>query len=147
MNSRISKNEYYLNIAKSVAARSTCIRRKYGAVIVKNDEVISTGYNGAARGEENCCDNGYCYRQLNNVPHGEQYEKCVAVHAEQNAIISASRSDMIGSKLYISCIDNGNEIDAVPCKICMRMILNSGIKEIVNIHGEFECEELKNMIL
>lgn len=91
MEKRITKDEYYLSIAASVAKRSTCLRRQYGAVIIKNDEIISTGYNGAARGEPNCCDTGECWREANNIPHGEQYEKCVAVHAEQNAIISAAR--------------------------------------------------------
>lgn len=91
MDKRISKDEYYLSIAAAVARRSTCLRRQYGAVIIKNDEIISTGYNGAARGEPNCCDTGECWREANNIPHGEQYEKCVAVHAEQNAIISAAR--------------------------------------------------------
>lgn len=102
MDKRISKDEYYLSIAAAVARRSTCLRRQYGAVIIKNDEIISTGYNGAARGEPNCCDTGECWREANNIPHGEQYEKCVAVHAEQNAIISAARHEMLGSVLYLA---------------------------------------------
>ena len=88
---RINKLEYYLGIAEQVAKRSTCLRRQYGAVIVKNDEIISTGYNGAPRGMTNCCDSGECWRKANGIPHGTQYEACVAVHAEQNAISSASR--------------------------------------------------------
>lgn len=128
---RISKSEYYLNIAKAVAQRSTCIRRQYGAVIVKNDEIIATGYNGSARGEENCCDIGTCWRERNNIPHGQQYEKCVAVHAEQNAIISAPRDKLIGSTIYIYGEENGKTIEARPCEICHRMIINAGIENVV----------------
>lgn len=129
---RISKENYYLDIALAVAQRSTCIRRNYGAVIVQNDEIIATGYNGSARGEVNCCDTGECYREKMNIPHGEQYEKCVAVHAEQNAIISASREKMIGATLYLVGMEN-NEIldDAQPCLICMRMIKNAGIRKVI----------------
>lgn len=128
---RIDKNDYYLNIAFAVAQRSTCVRRQYGAVIVNNDEIVSTGYNGSARGEENCCDVGKCWRQERDIPHGEQYEKCVAVHAEQNAIISASRKDMLGATLYLVGIENGELIEAEPCEICRRMITNAGIANIV----------------
>lgn len=125
---RISKKEYYLKIALQVAERSTCLRRQYGAVIVKNDEIIATGYNGAARGESNCCEIGICYRKQMNIPHGEQYEKCVAVHAEQNAIISASRRDMIGSIMYLAGIDIEKP---EPCLICSRMIKNAGIEQVI----------------
>lgn len=128
---RISKKEYYLDIARTVSQRSTCLRRQYGCVIVKNDEVISTGYNGSARGEENCCDKGVCWREQNGIPHGEQYEKCVAVHAEQNAIISAARSDMIGATAYLVGFENGVEIEAKPCLICERMLKNAGINKVV----------------
>lgn len=128
---RIDKNDYYLNIAFAVAQRSTCIRRQYGAVIVNHDEIVSTGYNGSARGEENCCDVGKCWRQEHDIPHGEQYEKCVAVHAEQNAVISASRKDMLGATLYLVGIENGELIEAEPCEICRRMITNAGIANIV----------------
>ena len=128
---RISKDEYYLGIAKAVAMRSTCLRRQYGAVIVKNDEIVSTGYNGSPRDELNCCDAEYCWRDSNNVPHGERYEMCKSVHAEQNAIISASRRDMIGSTLYLAGIENGKVITAVPCDICRRMIVNAGINNVV----------------
>ena len=128
MNSRISKDEYYLSIAAAVSKRSTCLRRQYGAVIIKNDEIISTGYNGAARGEPNCCDTGECWREAHNIPHGEQYEKCVAVHAEQNAIISAARRDTIGSVLYLAGFDaNGELASPMPCAICSRFIKNAGI--------------------
>lgn len=131
MSDRIDKDTYYMNIAKAVSMRSTCLRRQYGAVIVKNDEIIATGYNGAPRGEENCCDVGMCWREANNIPHGEQYEKCVAVHAEQNAIISAPRDEMIGSTLYLYGSENGVTINAALCDICRRMIRNAGIADIV----------------
>lgn len=136
---RVGKSLYYYNIAKAVAARSTCMRRRYGAVIVKNDEIIATGYNGSARGEENCCDKGICWREEHNIPHGEQYEKCVAVHAEQNAIISASRREMIGADMYLyGCEWNKKEskwveIEAEPCLICERMIKNAGISCVISM--------------
>ena len=129
---RISKDEYYLNIAKAVAQRSTCIRRQYGAVLVKDDTIISTGYNGSARGEENCCDKGFCYREAHNIPHGEQYEKCVAVHAEDNAISQAGR-DTIGATLYLVGFENGKPIKGVPCAMCARKIKNARIKEVITI--------------
>ena len=131
--SRVDKDTYYLNIAKAVSMRSTCLRRQYGAVIVKNDEIIATGYNGSPRGEVNCCDAGYCWREENDIPHGEQYEKCVAVHAEQNAIISAPRDKMIGATLYLYGEENGMILEAEPCEICRRMIANSGISDIVTM--------------
>ena len=127
---RLPKYKYYLSIAKEVSKRSTCLRRQYGAVIVKNDEVVSTGYNGAPRGEPNCCDVGNCWRETNNIPHGERYEECVAVHAEQNAIISASRNDMNGGILYLYGEENGAPIKSCPCKICQRMIKNAGLTVI-----------------
>ncbi len=128
---RISKDNYYLAIARAVAKRSTCLRRQYGAVIVNNDEIVSTGYNGSPRGEANCCDIGKCWREQNGVQHGEQYEKCVAVHAEQNAIISASRKDMIGATLYLAGFENNKEINSpLPCLICERLIKNSGIQSV-----------------
>lgn len=131
---RISKTAYYLRIAEAVAKRSTCLRRQYGAVIVKNDEIISTGYNGAPRGETNCCERGECWRTLNNIPHGEKYEACVSVHAEQNAIISAARSEMIGATLYLVGFENGEKMssaDVKPCDICRRLIKNAGILKVV----------------
>ena len=136
---RINKTDYYLEIARAVAKRSTCLRRQYGAVIVKNDEIIATGYNGSARGEANCCDLGECWREKNAVPHGEQYEKCVGVHAEQNAIISASRKDMIGATMYLIGFESGREIIASPCLICQRMISNSGIKFVIGISERPGC--------
>lgn len=139
-NKRPSKDAYYLDIAAMVARRSTCIRRQYGAVIVKNDEIIATGYNGAARGEKNCCDTGFCFREANGIPHGEQYEKCVAVHAEQNAILSASRRDMIGSTLYLAGFEKGERLSpsqVKPCLICRRMIKNAGIDRVITV-GDVE---------
>lgn len=133
---RLPKALYYLNIAKAVSRRSTCLRRQYGAIIVKNDEIIATGYNGAARGEPNCCDEGVCWREANGIPHGEQYEKCVAVHAEQNAIISAARRDMIGSTMYLYGQENGKAISATPCEICAKMIKNAGIENVVCAEAE-----------
>lgn len=139
---RIDKDSYYLSIAKTVAARSTCLRRQYGAVIVSADEIISTGYNGAPRGEANCCDVGVCYCEAHKTPvdelaakHGCQYGTCVAVHAEQNAIISAARRDMQGATLYLACLDEN--IDPTPCNICDRMIKNAGITRVVIRAGTF----------
>lgn len=131
---RPSKNEYYMEIAKAVSMRSTCLRRRYGAVIVKDDEIISTGYNGAPRGEQNCSDAGVCYRMQNDIPHGERYEACRSVHAEMNAIISAKRSEMIGATLYLYGYDvvDDKEIKAIPCDICARLIKNAGIERVVS---------------
>ena len=101
MDNRTSKQNYYLDIADAVLERSTCLRRKYGAIIVRNDEIISTGYNGAPRGRRNCSDIGTCTRETLRIPSGERYELCRSVHAEANAIISAARQDMIGASLYL----------------------------------------------
>lgn len=132
---RISKREYYLFIARAVARRSTCIRRHYGAVIVKDDRIIATGYNGAARGEPNCCDVGTCWREAHGIPHGEQYEKCVAVHAEDNAISQAGR-DALGATLYLWGEEaDGTIIQAAPCMMCERKIKNAGIKEVISYDG------------
>jgi len=127
---RPSKDAYYFAIAKTVSIRSTCIRRQYGAVIVKDDEVIATGYNGSPRGEVNCCDVGRCFRIDNNVPRGTNYETCKSIHAEQNAIISASRKDMFGGIMYIYCFDValGQPVTPEPCPICQRLIKNAGLE-------------------
>lgn len=125
---RKSKRNYYLDIALKVAERSTCLRRQYGAVIVNNDEIVATGYNGSPREESNCCDDGICARE--NIEHGTRYEICKSVHAEMNAIISASRKDMIGGTIYIAGMENGKEIIALPCDICRRLIANAGIKYV-----------------
>lgn len=134
---RISKHEYYLDIAKAVSERSTCLRRQYGAVLVNHDEIIATGYNGSPRGEVNCNENGSCERAKRNIPHGERYELCKSVHAEQNAIISASRRDMLGATLYLFGFDaaEGKEIIAEPCEMCQRFIKNAGIACVVNKKG------------
>lgn len=130
---RRDKVNYYLDLAEVVSQRSTCLRRKYGAVLVKNDEVISTGYVGAPRGRKNCCDIGECIRTKLNIPRGERYELCRSVHAEANAIISASRDKMIGSTLYLTGIeaDTGEHVkNAVCCSMCKRMVINAGIKDV-----------------
>lgn len=134
---RPSKVKYYLDIAAAVAARSTCIRRQYGAVIVKNDTIVSTGYNGTARGLVNCCDLNECYREANNIPHGQQYEKCKAVHAEANAIINASREEMCGAILFLAGFENGERMkNPTPCEMCSRMITNSGIRRVISCEDD-----------
>ena len=132
---RVDKDCYYLGLADVALRRSTCIRRQYGAIIVNSDEIVSTGYNGAPRGDDNCCDLGHCERERNNVPKGERYELCVAVHAEQNAIISASRKDMLGGTIYIVGREAFSETYAnpAPCLICRRMLKNAGIVRCVGM--------------
>lgn len=130
---RISKKEYYLDIAKAVAQRSTCLRRKYGCIIVKNDEIIATGYNGSARGEYNCCDIYEECPRKNKAHNSGDYGDCPAVHAEQNAMLSAARKDMIGATIYLVGIEDGQLLNnSEPCPICSRMIRNSGISYIIN---------------
>lgn len=131
---RRDKINYYLDIAQTVSERSTCLRRLYGAIIVKNDEVISSGYNGAPRGRQNCIDVGTCIRSKLNIPRGERYEMCRSVHAEANAIISAPRSEMIGGTLYLVGIeaDSGEYIkNTVSCSMCKRLVINAGIEKVV----------------
>ncbi len=130
---RIDKENYYLDIAEAALERSTCIRRNFGAIIVKNDEIISTGYNGAPRGRKNCTDLGYCMREKLKIPRGERYELCRSVHGEENAIISASRRDMIGADLYLvgKNYNDGSYVkDARPCSMCKKTIINSGINKV-----------------
>ena len=132
--SRIDKENYYLDIAATVLERSTCLRRCYGAIIVKNDEIVSTGYNGAPRGRKNCMDLGYCAREAMNIPSGERYELCRSVHAEANAIISASRRDMLGATLYMACRDprTGALVPgSTSCSMCRRQIINAGIRKVI----------------
>lgn len=132
--SRIDKENYYLDIAQTVAERSTCARKRYGALIVRNDEIVSTGYNGAPRGRANCIDLGYCIRNKLNIPSGERYELCRSVHAEMNAIISASRQECIGGTLYLAGFEatTGAYVQNIrPCSMCSRVIINAGIKKIV----------------
>lgn len=131
---RIDKINYYLDVAEVILERGTCLRRNFGAIIVKNDEIISTGYVGSPRGRKNCCDLKCCTREKLNVPRGERYELCRSVHAEQNAIISADRNSMLGSTLYLV----GKEFNqdkyvknARPCALCKRMIINAGIKQVI----------------
>lgn len=134
MDNRTSKQNYYLDIADSVLERSTCLRRKYGAIIVRNDEIISTGYNGSPRGRRNCSDIGHCTREVLKIPSGERYELCRSVHAEANAIISASRRDMIGATIYLVGRDaQTNELlsDAMSCSMCKRQIINAGIEKVI----------------
>ena len=140
---RISKENYYLDIAQTVLERATCLRRVYGAIIVKNDEIISTGYNGAPRGRKNCVDMGYCTREALQVPRGERYELCRSVHAEANAIISAARRDTVGSTLYLVGRDARTGAllsDATSCFMCRRLVINAGIEKVVIRKTETEFE-------
>lgn len=132
MHDRPTKDEYFLDIAEKVAARSTCLRRQYGAVIVKNDVIVSTGYNGSPRGSVNCCDSGECYREANGVPHGERYELCQAIHAEENAIMNANPIDRVGATLYLVGLENGKRIEAHPCQMCEKRIRNAQIRRVVS---------------
>ena len=134
MEQRISKENYYLNIAETVLERATCLRRVFGAIIVKNDEIISTGYNGAPRGRCNCVDMGFCTREAMKVPRGERYELCRSVHAEANAIISAARRDMVGGTLYLvgRNAQTGELLhDATSCAMCRRMVINAGLSKVI----------------
>ena len=140
---RISKENYYLNIAETVLDRATCLRRVYGAIIVKNDEIISTGYNGAPRGRQNCVDMGFCTREAMKIPSGERYELCRSVHAEANAIISAARRDTVGSTLYLVGRDARTGAllsDATSCFMCRRLVINAGIEKVVIRKTETEFE-------
>ena len=130
---RRDKINYYLDLAEVVSKRGTCLRRLYGAVIVKNDEVISTGYVGAPRGRKNCSDLGVCIREKMKIPRGERYELCRSVHAEANAIISAERNKMIGSSLFLVGVDvrTGEYVEnASCCSMCKRMVINAGIEKV-----------------
>lgn len=136
MEERIDKQNYYLNIAETVASRSTCLRKKYGSVIVNHDQIISTGYSGAPRGRVNCCDLGYCNKKkLFPDTRHSGYDACRSVHSEQNAIISASREEMIGSTMYLvgyrSDENSVYEEGAAPCLMCRKLIINAGIEKVV----------------
>ena len=131
---RRDRENYYLDIAQAVLGRGTCLRRNFGAIIVKNDQILSTGYAGAPRGRQNCSDLGVCLREKLGVPRGERYELCRSVHAEANAIIHASRSEMTGATLYLVGVDAQTEElvpDASPCSMCKRMIINAGISRVI----------------
>ena len=146
---RRDKVNYYLDLADVVSKRGTCLRRRYGAVLVNNDEVIATGYVGAPRGRKNCSDLGYCIRQELNIPRGERYELCRSVHAEANAIISAEREKMLGSTLYLSGreVSTGEYIrNSNCCSMCKRMIINAGIRTVIirdtqNQYREIQVQE------
>ncbi|MBE7015292.1 MAG: cytidine deaminase [Ruminococcaceae bacterium] len=149
--SRRDKHNYYLDIAQTVAERGTCLRRNYGAIIVKNDEIISTGYVGAPRGRKNCSDLGYCIRQEMNIPRGERYEMCRSVHAEANAIISASRNELLDATLYLVGMEKSTgEIirDSCCCSMCKRMVINAGIKNVVirDTMDEFRIIEVNSWV-
>ena len=132
--SRVSKHNYYLDIAQTVAERSTCLRKMFGAIIVTDDVIVSTGYNGAPRGRQNCNDLNYCMRDKLNIPRGERYELCRSVHAEANAIISAARERMLGATIYMVCVEpkDGSLVAGTnSCMMCKRMIINAGISTVV----------------
>lgn len=139
-NKRISKMNMYLNCAENFAYRSTCLKRKYGAVIVKEDVVISTGYNGSPRGYENCCDRGSCVRIEKHMRQGEGYGYCRAIHAEENALLNCSRDQTLGATLYLAGINPADHSvhQAKPCPVCARIIIQAGIKEVVLRTGEGE---------
>jgi dCMP deaminase len=129
-------DEYFINIAKAVATRATCLRRKYGAVITKDNIIVSTGYNGAPAGMKDCLEVGKCTRKELQIPHGERYELCHSVHAEANAIIRASADELRGATIYISGADDeNNECSSEPCMMCKRMILNARIAKVVYSDG------------
>ena len=146
---RRDKVNYYLDLADVVSQRGTCLRRRYGAVIVKNDEVISTGYVGAPRGRKNCTDLGYCIRQQLNIPRGERYELCRSVHAEANAIISAPRDKMLGSTLYLAGreADTGEYIkNSSSCSMCKRMVINAGIVVIRDTENDYRVINVQDWV-
>ena len=148
---RVDKVNYYLNIADAVLERSTCLRRHYGAIIVRNDEIVSTGYNGAPRGRKNCVDLGRCTREELQVPSGQRYELCRSVHAEANAIISASRRDMVGGTLYLvgRNAQTGELLpDATSCPMCRRHIINAGLERVVirRTPTEFQVVDVQDWI-
>ena len=151
MDKRRSKENYYLDIADAAQERSTCLRRHFGAIIVRHDEIVATGYNGAPRGRRNCTDRNYCARETLNVPAGERYELCRSVHAEANAIISASRRDMVGATLYLAGrnAQTGELLgDATSCSMCRRTIINAGIARVVirRTPTEFEVVDVQDWV-
>lgn len=131
---RVSKENYYLDIAQTVAERSTCLRKCFGAILVKDDTIVSTGYNGAPRGRKNCCDLDFCLREKMNIPRGERYELCRSVHAEANAIIAAPYDRMLGASLYMVCVDPKTKAvvgGTSSCSMCKRMIINAGVSFVI----------------
>jgi dCMP deaminase len=148
---RIDKENYYLDIAETVLERGTCLRRNFGAIIVNNDQIVSTGYVGAPRGRKNCSDLGFCLRVKENVPRGERYELCRSVHAEANAIIHAPREQMIGATLYLAGKEKstGEYVEnACACSMCKRMIINAGIRRVVvrNTKDQFTVYNVEDWI-
>ena len=134
MKERVTKDNYYLDIAQTVAERCTCLRRKFGSIIVKDDAIVSTGYNGAPRGRKNCSDINFCMRDKLNIPRGERYELCRSVHSEANAIINAPRDMMMGATLYMACVsavDGALMPGTNSCMMCKRLIINAGIEKVV----------------
>jgi dCMP deaminase len=143
---RPSWEEYFIEIAKVVSSRSTCLRRRYGAVIVKDNVIVSTGYNGAPRGSVNCVDRENCRRKELNVPAGERYELCEAVHAEQNAVINGSPERMKEATIYIAGFEDDETFaDGKPCLLCRRMIQNAMIKEVVYLKKDGGIEKVENV--
>lgn len=145
---RPNKTEYYLGIAKAVAQRATCLRRKYGAIIVKDDTIVSTGYNGTARGLPNCIDIGRCPREEQKIEAGARYDLCRGVHAEMNAVVNAARSgvSVMGGTMYLTGFDakTGEPLKDVvkPCILCSRVIINVGVKEVVMPQGSLFPKDL-----
>ncbi len=142
-------DEYFINIAKAVSARATCLRRKYGAVITKDNIIVSTGYNGAPSGMKDCLEVGRCTRKELQIPHGERYELCHSIHAEANAIIRASVEELNGAIIYIAGENDGSEYcHSEPCMMCKRMILNSKIKKVVysDENGRYHVINPKNWL-
>ena len=142
---RVSKINYYLDIAQTVAERSTCMRRMFGAIIVKDDSIISTGYNGAPRGRKNCNEIAFCIRDKLQIPRGERYEMCRSIHAEANAIIAAPRDQMLGSTLYMVCVDaKTGELSpgTCSCMMCKRQIINAGIEKVIIRDTKTEYREI-----
>ena len=148
---RVSKHNYYLDIAQTVAERSTCLRKMYGAIIVKDDVIVSTGYNGSPRGRKNCNDIQYCMRDKLHIPRGERYELCRSVHAEANAIIAAPRERMLGATLYMVCVDPASRelvSGTTSCMMCKRLIINSGIETVIvrDTKDDFRIIDVKDWI-
>ena len=151
MKERRSKINYYLDIAQTVTLRGTCLRKNFGAIIVKDDVIIATGYNGAPRGRQNCCDMNFCLRDKLNIPRGERYELCRSVHAEANAIIAAPRERMLGSDLYLACVDGktGELVSGTTsCQMCKRLVINAGIERVIVRENEhdYTIYEVKDWI-
>ncbi len=133
---RPSKDQYYLDLAKSVCRRGTCTKVEIGAVIIRDDQVVATGYCGAPRGTKSSIDHGFCLRKQLGIPSGHRYEICRSVHAEQNAIINAARSgtSLLGGDMYIYGHiqgEGGQILDAFPCFICKKMLINCGLKRVI----------------